>query len=294
MRRGDVQCVVHGPVPAPRQPMDGLGRVARGSFDGRGAVVGGEALRGREPAHVAGVPDERGRDDVTDPEDFGQGGAGRCDCSTDPRLGGFALGVETDDVIHQFKGKAMPFPTNRVSWFDVLEEPRGLCNNEFFADPAGHELADERVKSTGRLVASPGDLAVPARQHAQHRRVVLDPDRDQRRRPQRRDRDGPCIVRIILLRSTAPQQPDPRRQRRRNVHDVFTRREELLRQEIAEPTRGLNRPPGSSARARAAPTTRLHGRRPPPRCGSAYVDRYRSSPSRPPNLKMNGGRGGHS
>ena len=72
--------------------------------------------------------------------------------------------------------------------------------------------------------------------------MVLDPDRDQRRGPQRGDRDRPGIVRVVLVGSARAQQPDPRRECRRNVDDVFTRGEELLRQQIAEPTRGLDRP----------------------------------------------------
>ena len=39
-----------------------------------------------------------------------------------------------------------------------------------------------------------------------------------------------------------PNSPHPRRQHRRDIHDMLTRRDELLRQQIAEPTCGLDRP----------------------------------------------------
>jgi hypothetical protein len=57
----------------------------------------------------------------------------------------------------------------------------------------------------------------------------------QRRLPQRRHRDRVRIVRIVLVRPSRSQQPRPRRQRRRDIHDTFARRDELLREEIPTP-----------------------------------------------------------
>jgi hypothetical protein len=60
---------------------------------------------------------------------------------------------------------------------------------------------------------------------------------------QRRHRDRVRIIRIVLVRPTGRQQPRPGRQRRWNIQHAFTRGDELLREEIPDATRRLDRPP---------------------------------------------------
>ena len=81
--RGDVDHVVQGPVPAARQPPDRVLRVPGGPLDRGGAVVGGEAIRGREPGDVADVAEDDRGADVTDPEDLGEGRPRRRDRDAD-------------------------------------------------------------------------------------------------------------------------------------------------------------------------------------------------------------------
>ena len=64
-------------------------------------------------------------------------------------------------------------PTGSV----LVEERSGLGNNDFFADPARHQVRHQRVQPAGGLVVGPAQLGVPARQQPQHRGVVLDPHR---------------------------------------------------------------------------------------------------------------------
>ena len=72
--------------------------------------------------------------------------------------------------------------------------------------------------------------------------MILRPHRGQHRCAQRRHRDRTRVVRVVLVGTTGPQHPHSRRERRGNIEHRLTRREELLREKIAEPTRGLDRP----------------------------------------------------
>ena len=94
-----------------------------------------------------------------------------------------------------------------------------------------------------RPVAGPARIQMCLRQQPQDREVVLAPHHGERWSTQRRDRDRPSVVRVVLVRPARPQQPHPRRQRRRHIHDTLTRTDELLREQIAEPGRRLDRPP---------------------------------------------------
>src|SRR5207237_8310762 len=54
---------------------------------------------------------------------------------------------------------------------------------------------------------------------------------------------GSACVGVVLLRLPRPQHPNPSRQRRRHVHHVLARRDQLLGHEIAQPGRRFDRPP---------------------------------------------------
>ena len=278
----------------------GLLRVARGSFDGRGAVVGGELLHGREPARrrrcdrtsVAATTSPTPKISVRVVPDAAT--AARIRTSEALRWR-----VAAGDVVDEFAGEAMPFGRDRVGGFDAS---RG---------------ADEACETTSSLPIPPGTSS-PTSAWSRHTALF----RAQRRSacagaptsagPSHGPRPGPATnagarnaaiatdrasLGSFLSDRPAAQQPHPRRQHRRDVHDVFTRGEELLRQQIAEPTRGLDRPCpcrvielvgpcdqlAAPARRRAhQPFTEHHarGRRQRPPCASACADRYRSSPSR--------------
>ena len=103
------------------------------------------------------MTDQRRGDHVTDPEDLGQGRARRATAAGSAPLRFFALFVEAGDIVEEFEREAMPFSTDRTGRFDVLEE-RKACEQRLLWDPARHELADQRVEATHRLVARPRDL----------------------------------------------------------------------------------------------------------------------------------------
>ena len=72
--------------------------------------------------------------------------------------------------------------------------------------------------------------------------MVVFGHRPQPRSPQRRDGDGQGVVGVVLLRLARTEQPHPRRQRRRHVHDVLPDGEELLGEEVTEPAGRLDGP----------------------------------------------------
>jgi hypothetical protein len=107
---------------------------------------------------------------------------------------------------------------------------------------------------------------VPVRQQAQHRRVIDRSDGSQPGVAQRDDCCGTRIVRVRFVGLTRVQEPHPRRERRRHIHDAFAGRDELLRQERAEAAGRFDRPgprlePGRELQqAVALPTIRVDAR----------------------------------
>jgi hypothetical protein len=83
---------------------------------------------------------------------------------------------------------------------------------------------------------------MPFRQQPQHDRVIRPLHQPQITCAQRGDRDRQRIVGVRLLRLRRRQHANPRRQRRRHVQHPLAGNDELLREEIAEPTGRLDRP----------------------------------------------------
>jgi hypothetical protein len=86
------------------------------------------------------------------------------------------------------------------------------------------------------------DVDVALGQKTQHLAVISGDDLAQRRGPQRGDRNGERIVGIVLVRPPGAEHTDPRRERRGHVQDGLARSDQLLREQVAEPTGGLDRP----------------------------------------------------
>ena len=119
-------------------------------------------------------------------------------------------------------------------------------------------------------------VVVTADQQPQHGRVVHRSHGPQPTVTQPGHRGRQRIVRSFFVRLRRSEQPHPSRQRRRHIHDVFTRRDELLRQQLAEPVRGLDRP-GPLLTQRRGPRQQPW-RLPPIRCHFERAERC-SSPS---------------
>ena len=78
--------------------------------------------------------------------------------------------------------------------------------------------------------------------HFQHRRMVLAGHLAAGPGPQRRDRRGQGIVRVVLIGIASLQQPHPGRQLRLHVQDPLTGGDELLGQQVAQPGSAFDRP----------------------------------------------------
>jgi hypothetical protein len=72
--------------------------------------------------------------------------------------------------------------------------------------------------------------------------MVSTGNRREARRSQRRHRHRQGVVGIVLVRPSRAQHPHPSRQRRRHVQDLLAGADELLGQQVAEPTGRLDRP----------------------------------------------------
>jgi hypothetical protein len=167
------------------------------------------------------------------------------------------------------------------------------------------------VEPARDLIAVPGQVTVALGPDLQHRGVVIGGHLPPDSGPQRRDRDGQGIVRVVLVRVPGLQQPDPRGQLGLHVKDPLAGRHQLLGQEPAQPAGALDRPgPLRPARSPPDQLLRLGGagadpqltqrffrsayrhRRVAPLCGSTPIITTVIS-----TLQLivtsNGGRGGH-
>jgi hypothetical protein len=72
--------------------------------------------------------------------------------------------------------------------------------------------------------------------------VVIGPHLAARGRAQRRDRDRPGVVRVVLVRVSSRQQPDPRTQLRLDVQHPLAGRDELLGKQVPKAAGALDRP----------------------------------------------------
>jgi len=98
------------------------------------------------------------------------------------------------------------------------------------------------VETVRYPVPFPAEVTIALRQDPQHHPMIGALDRSETRRAHRRDGDRAGVVRVVLVRLPRPQQPHPRRQRRRHIDDALAGVDELLGEEVAEPASGLDRP----------------------------------------------------
>ena len=133
----------------------------------------------------------------------------------------------------------------------------GASGAQSAARTARNQQAEQGVEPTDRPGPGRGEVVVTVRQQAQHRGMIGRSDRTQPGVSQRDDRRGPGVVRVGLVGPTRVEQPHPRRQRRRHIHDALTGGDELLREQRTRDRRRL-RPPRCAART--VPRTATAGR----------------------------------
>ena len=153
------------------------------------------------------------------------------------------LGIQVAHVLEELSGELGAGQFDGAGGGDLPEDPSGLSREgDLLGGAAGDEVAEHGVQPAGDLVTQPGQVAVPLGPYLQHRRVVLGGYLAAGPGPQRRDRHGQGIVRVVLVRVPGLQQPHPRGQLRLDVQDPLTGGDELLGQQAAQPGSTLDRP----------------------------------------------------
>src|SRR4029453_5521348 len=132
--RREVQGVIEPAVPAlgdtVHDPATG------GAFDRCGAVVGGVAVPVREPADVAGEPDQVAGDDRPDAEQLGERCLGGCHGGSDPPVRRLELFVKGVHIGEQLPGRVT---TSSLCWGcrrEKVQERNSVRSVEFLSDPA--------------------------------------------------------------------------------------------------------------------------------------------------------------
>jgi hypothetical protein len=91
---------------------------------------------------------------------------------------------------------------------------------------------------------------MPPSQQSQHLALILERDRPQVPMPQRHDRSRARVMRIALVLAARVQQASSCRQRRRDIDDGLTDRDELLREQRAMTGRAFDGPQARLERCR--------------------------------------------
>ena len=152
-----------------------------GHLDRGGAVVGGEAVTGREPGDVTDLAGDGGGDDRTDAEQLSQRRAGRRHGGGDPLARFAALDPQPLEVGDQLQRDFVTGSSHRADRFELIKQSGRLSRADLTGDAAGNEIAQHRVQPAGDPVVRAGQVAVTLRPHLHHRRVILDADTRNRR-----------------------------------------------------------------------------------------------------------------
>jgi hypothetical protein len=150
--------------------------------------------------------------------------------------------VEALHVDEQLGGLVPAGGLDGAGRLDAVEEGDGVRSVEFLGDSSRSELHQQIVEAAHDPGAVVADVDVALGQQAQDLGVVGGQNLAQQRRSQRGDRDGKRVVRVVLVRPPGAQDTDPRGQGRGYVQDGLAGGDKLLGEQIAEPTRGLDRP----------------------------------------------------
>src|ERR1019366_3930421 len=109
-------------------------------------------------------------------------------------------------------------------------------------DAAGDQIAEHGAEPAGDLIPGAPRVTVAPGPDLQHRRVIISGDRPRAPGAQRRDRDRPGVVRVVLVTRPGRQQPHPRAQLRLHIEHPLAGGSELPGQQVPRPARALHRP----------------------------------------------------
>ena len=111
---------------------------AGGHLDGRGALIGGEAVPAGEPGHVLDVADHGRGDDRADPGQAGQAGASGLHRGGERLPGRAQLRVDAAQVLKERGGELAAGRIHRPRGHDRAQQPGGGRRGDRLGDPAAH------------------------------------------------------------------------------------------------------------------------------------------------------------
>jgi hypothetical protein len=174
--------------------------------------------------------------------DLGHGRAAGRDCHLDPPFGRDNLGVEATDVVEQLVGQPFALDLHLTGGSNAPQQVSGPNGRQPASKPAWDQRAQQRMQTTHRLGAQGCEVVMAVDQQPQPRAVILTLDWAQvgcgaarRSRPTKRRW-------VALARFARAQQPHPSRQRGGHVDDGLAGVDQLLGQQITEPSCSLDRP----------------------------------------------------
>jgi hypothetical protein len=147
--------------------------------------VGGEVVLAGEPADVADLAEERGRQHRTDAEQLDQAGVGLGDGGLDACLHGGDLLLQLADVRDELGGQLPAGECRCAGGGDRSQQCRGPVGGEVAPGATGDQVHQQPMQPVDGLGARGHQVLAALGQQVQHRRLVLHADL-----PQLRDAAG--------------------------------------------------------------------------------------------------------
>jgi hypothetical protein len=137
-------------------------------FDRRGAVIGREPRRRREPGGIADVGEDQSRDDRSDTVELDQRGVRLLDRVSDAGLDRGEVAIEAAHVGEEIGSQLLAFASHETIGAHDAQELRRPIGRQSPGCPAGDELAQHRMQPTRCLRPQRDQVVVAAGQQPEH------------------------------------------------------------------------------------------------------------------------------
>ena len=162
------------------------------------------------------------------------------------------MAVEAAHVGEQVQSHPLALDVDELHGTDSSQRGGGLAGGELARQATGDEQAHQCVQAADDPGALRDQVVMAVSEQAQHGAVIDRSDDPQPAMAQRDHCRRAGVMRVGLVGSSGIEQPDPRRQGRRDVEHPLTSRDELLGEQRAKPASGFDRPRARAERRREA------------------------------------------
>jgi hypothetical protein len=225
--RDEVNGSVELPVPSPAESVPGL--VAAGGLDRGGAVEAGEVVGAGESFGVTGMADDLARNNDGDAGNRGQGGSGLGDQCGELVGEGFDAGLEGPQAADQVSGELLAGGVGGGVGSHAAQRRGGLTAGQSGLDTAWYEVPQQSMEPVQVSGVLADQIVAMVADQANHAAEVFGLDVAQPLVVLGHQRDRLGISEVGFAALARGEQPNPSRQVRWHIEDVFAVFQQPLR-----------------------------------------------------------------